>query len=137
MLREDRPYVNGFQGSVVKLKINGKSNQLVELTRRLELFKEKMEGQLFVKSHAGSGVTRAFFHFATSPLQHQRMVASIEELRSYLRPCRGSVIIESLPLALKGAIDVWGYDSKDKCLMQRIKEKYDPLRELNPGRFVV
>lgn len=137
VLREDRPYLNDSQGSIIKLKISGKCNQLVELTRRLELFKEKIEGEVFVKSHAGNGVIRAFFHFATSPLQHQRMVACIQELRSHLRSSRGSVIIESLPLALKGAIDVWGYDSKDKCLMQRIREKYDPLGELNPGRFVV
>jgi len=137
VLREDRPYLNGFQGSVIKLKINGKSNQLVELTQRLESFKEKMEGQVFVKSHAGSGVIRAFFHFATSPVQEQRMVTCVQELRSHLRPSRGSVIVESLPLALKEAIDVWGYHSKDKSLMQRIKNEYDPQGRLNPGRFVV
>ena len=137
VLREDRSYLNGFQGSVIKLKVNGKSNQLVELTQRLESFKEKMKCQVYIKSHAGSGIIRAFLHLATSPPEQQTMVACVQGLRSYLRPYRGTVIIESLPLALKGTIDVWGCDTKDKYLMQRIREKYDPLGTLNPGRFVV
>ena len=47
------------------------------------------------------------------------------------------MIVESAPASLKTGIDVWGYDFKDKALMQQIRQQYDARGILNPGRFVV
>ena len=137
VLREDEPFTQIFSGSTVKLKINGLPSQLVELARELELLNGKLDGELLIKSHALSGIARCYFRFADSPAQQQTIVRGIQQLRTFLKPSRGSVVIELAPLALKKMIDVWGCDSKDRSLMQRIRDKYDPPGILNPGRFVV
>jgi glycolate oxidase FAD binding subunit len=136
VLREDRPYLENSQGPGVKLKVNSLPSQLVDLTQRLESSEARLEGKVSIKSHTGSGVVRAYFHPSGS-FRPQAMADFIRELRAFLKPARGSVIVESAPLALKKTVDVWGYDYKERVLMQQIKQKYDPGGVLNPGRFVV
>jgi glycolate oxidase FAD binding subunit len=133
LLREDEPFTESFGGSSVKLKINSLPNQLQELVRQLD----PLRNGLLIKSHAASGVTQAYLHLPSSSAEQQEIVRGIQRLRSFLKPFRGSVVVELAPLGLKKMIDVWGYDSKDRSLMQRIREKYDPPGILNPGRFVV
>jgi len=135
-LRKDGPFT-AFQDSTVKLKINSLPSQLAELVQKLDLLRTKSEGGLLVKSHALTGVTYAYLRLPDSPVEQQEIVQGIERLRGFLKPLRGSVVVELAPLALKRRTDVWGCDSKDRSLMQRIREKYDPSGVLNPGRFVV
>jgi glycolate oxidase FAD binding subunit len=136
VLREDRPYLQDPQGPVVKLKVNSLPSQLVDLTQRLECSEARLGGKVLIKSHTGSGVVRAYFHPSGS-FRPQEMADFIRDLRAFLKPVHGSVVIESAPLALKKTVDVWGYDCREKVLMERIKQKYDPGGILNPGRFVV
>lgn len=48
----------------------------------------------------------------------------------------GSLVVEEAPTALKSAIDVWGQPPSGFGLMRRLKQTYDPLGLLNPGRYV-
>jgi glycolate oxidase FAD binding subunit len=137
VLREDGPFTEGFPGSTLKLKINSLPSQLSELVQQLDLLKTKLNGGVLIKSHAASGVTQAYLRLSDSPAEQQEIARGIERLRNFLKPFRGSVVVELAPLALKKIIDVWGCDSKDRLLMQRIREKYDSPGILNPGRFVV
>ena len=65
------------------------------------------------------------------------MAMHIQRLRAALIPTRGTVILESGPAGLKTSVDVWGYDYKDRFLMQKIRDQFDPHKILNPGRYVV
>jgi glycolate oxidase FAD binding subunit len=49
---------------------------------------------------------------------------------------RGTVVALSCPLPVKQGLDVWGPPDDGQFLMERIKERFDPDRVLNPGRFV-
>jgi glycolate oxidase FAD binding subunit len=60
----------------------------------------------------------------------------VESLRESLRGSGGSVVMLRLPKTLRGVIDVWGCKSEALPLMREIKKRFDPLRILNPGRFV-
>jgi glycolate oxidase FAD binding subunit len=137
VVREDRPFFPGSSGSIVKLKINSLPSQLTEVVRRLESLKSKLDGSLLIKSHAVNGVSRAYMNLPDSDQHQQEIINFIQQLRSFVKPFRGSVVVELAPLALKKMIDVWGYDWGERSLMQRIREKYDPSTILNPGRFVV
>jgi glycolate oxidase FAD binding subunit len=62
--------------------------------------------------------------------------AMVKGLRKELEGLEGSLIVQQCPTALKGELDVWGTVNGALPLMRQIKEKFDPARILNPGRFV-
>ncbi len=137
VLREDKPFLQGSTGATVKLKINSLPGWLTELVRQLELLKSKVHGRLLIKSHAANGVTRVYMDLSDSDQERQEVTSSIQQVRRFVQPFRGSVIVEMAPVALKKMIDVWGCDSRERSLMQQIRKKYDPSGILSPGRFVV
>ena len=63
----------------------------------------------------------------------------IKEITAKVESNSGSAIIEQAPLALKAQLkDIWGnaLSRTELRLMREIKNKLDPKRTLNPGRFV-
>jgi len=58
------------------------------------------------------------------------------EARARIARRGGSLVIHALPLALRGAIDVWGAPSSQLELTRRTKRSFDPDGRMNPGRFV-
>ena len=61
---------------------------------------------------------------------------TIKSLRKELGPLQGRLTIESAPIELKQACNVWGPSGSGVRLMHSIKETFDPQAILNPGRFV-
>jgi glycolate oxidase FAD binding subunit len=66
----------------------------------------------------------------------QSLMRVLNKLRQELDHLQGTVIVERCPVAMKQGLDVWGARKDVLPLMHRIKEKFDPARTLNPGRFV-
>ena len=68
----------------------------------------------------------------------------IRRLRKSAGKLGGSVVVEQCPLALKRELDVWGELTSGTDagtdvgmeIMRRLKNKFDPHRTLNPGRFL-
>ena len=137
MLREDRPWLEQPAALNIKLKLNCLPSQIATMAERLEALRNELNAELRLKAHAGSGVIRAYLSYEESASAAARFSQQLENLRAALKPSRGTVIVESAPASLKAGIDVWGYDFKDKALMQQIRQQYDPHGILNPGRFVV
>lgn len=137
MLREDRPWLECPGSLNVKLKLNCLPSQVSAMTEGLEKLRKELNAKLRLKAHAGSGVIRGYLAFEESGSATSKFVQQLQNLRTELKPSRGTLIVESAPASLKAAIDVWGYDFKDRALMQQIRQQYDPRGILNPGRFVV
>lgn len=78
----------------------------------------------------GTGMLRV------SGANEQALLAALSILRSEIGQLSGSCVALHAPLAVKQRIDVWGAAPGSLPLMQRVKERFDPLRVLNPGRFV-
>ncbi len=66
----------------------------------------------------------------------QACVATVKALRKEVEDLQGTLIVQQCPAALKDELDVWGATNEALPLMRQIKEKFDPARILNPGRFV-
>jgi glycolate oxidase FAD binding subunit len=49
---------------------------------------------------------------------------------------RGSVVLEELPTSEKSGRDVFGEPGPEWRLMKSLKERFDPVGILNPGRFL-
>jgi glycolate oxidase FAD binding subunit len=58
-----------------------------------------------------------------------RLIASAQQLR-------GHAVIFAAPASLKNSIDVWGPTTPAHELMRKIKQEFDPMGLLNPGRYV-
>jgi glycolate oxidase FAD binding subunit len=138
-MREDSSFLEkpaeGF--ACLQLKLNHPANQLVPVVMRLQSSEGELGMEMKLKAHAGTGVLQVYYHFEASEPAYLRLAQHVRNLRAYMAPMRGSVVVEVAPPALKQRMDVWGYEFKDKALMLRIRERYDPKRLLNPGRFVV
>jgi glycolate oxidase FAD binding subunit len=63
-------------------------------------------------------------------------VAAIAAARAALVAEGGSLVIAAAPGELHAAIDPWGPAPSAFAVMQRLKQRFDPERRLNPGRFV-
>jgi len=62
--------------------------------------------------------------------------SSMLRLRALVQEQGGYLTILEASAALKQQLDVWGYSGNGLDLMRRIKQQFDPLHLLSPGRFV-
>jgi glycolate oxidase FAD binding subunit len=58
----------------------------------------------------------------------------IKSLRSHCEAAGGFLSVLQAPVDLKQKIDVWGYRGNAVPLMRELKQQFDPLGILNPGR---
>lgn len=64
------------------------------------------------------------------------LLETIVRTRVMAREAGGFAVVEHCPLPVKKQIDVWGDQPQAMEIMRRIKQKFDPLGILNPGRFL-
>ena len=79
-----------------------------------------------LQAHAASGIV----------IGHAQDAAPIGRLRELAAAADGHLVVTRCPLALKRAEFVWGPPRPDVALMRAVKDKLDPRRLFNPGRFV-
>jgi glycolate oxidase FAD binding subunit len=66
----------------------------------------------------------------------QSLGDAVQRLRAEFERQSGSLVLLQCPLELKTAVDAWGSAGDALPLMRRVKQQFDPLGILNPGRFV-
>lgn len=64
------------------------------------------------------------------------LTKTLSSLRGELRASGGSLVVLSAAADVKRRLDAWGDVGDSIALMRRVKERFDPSRVLNPGRFV-
>jgi glycolate oxidase FAD binding subunit len=90
------------------------------------------EGVL-LQAHAGSGIVLGHLE---GDLTARRAAVLLQSLRELAAAAGGQVIVLHCPAAWKAELSVWGPPRGDVALMRAVKEKLDPRRLFNPGRFV-
>ena len=86
------------------------------------------------RAHAANGVIRA--HAEAEWLEGLKTAAIIAELRRRAQSRGGHLVIVRATDEVREQLGVWGEAGATANLMQMLKEKFDPNRQLNPGRFV-
>ncbi|MEM9541543.1 MAG: FAD-binding oxidoreductase [Cyanobacteria bacterium P01_E01_bin.42] len=79
--------------------------------------------------HGGSGL-------GYLRLQGDRQLEAIEKLRRICQQGKGFLTLLEAPIAIKKAIDPWGYPGNALTLMRQIQQKFDPEGVFSSGRFV-
>ena len=69
-----------------------------------------------------------------APCNQVRNVVS--SLRRIASSVDGYAVVEQAPLGAKAELDIWGDPGPALHLMRRLKDRMDPNRILNPGRYV-
>ena len=91
-----------------------------------------------VVADPGYGLVRLYWW--AGPVSHlideSLALEALVRTREVAKEAGGSAVVEHCPFSLKRQIDVWGGHPRGIEIMRRIKQKFDPLGILNPGRFV-
>src|SRR5262245_16799938 len=88
-------------------------------------------------SHAATGGLRLHGELRRlDGLEAGDRLSKLAEMRRMAQARGGQMLILSAPDEIKSRIDVWGEVGQGRSLMRALKEKFDPHRLLNPGRFV-
>jgi len=61
---------------------------------------------------------------------------ALEAARAGALRLGGSLVVEAAPAAVRAAFDAWGPAPSAFFIMQGLKQRFDPERRLNAGRFV-
>jgi len=94
---------------------------------------EATEEGVSLQAHAGSGIV---IIQAEEKLGLDTAGSMLTSLQATAARAQGNVIVLRCPVAWKSALPVWGIPRGDVFLMRAIKEKLDPRRVFNPGRFL-
>lgn len=90
-----------------------------------------------VVSEAGTGIVRYYLRAeGAGPDPFARLAGAVAPLRAFATEARGSLVILQAPPEVKASVDVWGPVGDAFAVMRGLKERFDPGRVLNPGRFV-
>jgi glycolate oxidase FAD binding subunit len=84
-------------------------------------------------AHAGSGIV--YGHLPEGATLEAAQ-AALRELGQAAGESSGNVVVTRCPSAWKSVLPIWGTPRPDYVLMHAVKEKLDPQRIFNPGRFV-
>jgi glycolate oxidase FAD binding subunit len=87
---------------------------------------------LLLQAHAGNGLVTGH---ADGDLTLDRAQAMLNAFHAATAG-QGNVVVLRCPTPWKTALPVWGIPRGDVWLMRAVKDKLDPRRLFNPGRFV-
>jgi glycolate oxidase FAD binding subunit len=88
---------------------------------------------LLLHAQAGSGIVRGHVSAALTLERAQAMLKGLEDRAA---AAQGNLILPQCPPQWKRQLPVWGKARGDLELMRQVKDKMDPRRLFNPGRFV-
>jgi glycolate oxidase FAD binding subunit len=105
-------------------------SQLDEALREIPAIASRYEVECAAFTRAGQSVWFVLHGEAGA------MPALVDEMRRWAGARRGYLVLQRLPVSLKGIVDVWGPTRTDFQIMQRLKAQFDPKDLLNRGMFV-
>jgi glycolate oxidase FAD binding subunit len=112
--------------------VSFKANMLPSTVAAFCLAADRAGEGVLLQAHAGNGIVRGHVRADIS----EGRLAELRALwRQQAAQGQGSVVVERCPSAWKGSVPVWD-PVPDGWLMRAVKEKFDPRRIFNPGRFV-
>jgi glycolate oxidase FAD binding subunit len=110
-----------------------KANLLPSATAAFCRFAASLPERPLLQAHAGNGIVVGHVH---GDLTLGRVQEMLNVLLAQAVAARGNLIVLRCPPAWKKDLPVWGASRGDGWLMRTVKDKLDPRRLFNPGRFV-
>jgi glycolate oxidase FAD binding subunit len=89
--------------------------------------------EIRLQAHAGNGIV---IGHVVGDLTLARAQEMLKDLTHQAAAAAGNVVLLNCPPAWKLSLPVWGLPRGDAGLMRAVKEKLDPHKIFNPGRFL-
>jgi glycolate oxidase FAD binding subunit len=115
--------------AVLAFKANLLPRAVAEFCRKTVTLREG----LLVQAHAGNGIVQVQVPDDLTPDGAAAMLKTVLDAAA---AGQGNLVLTRCPSAWKKTLPVWGVPRGDAWLMRRVKDKLDPRRLFNPGRFV-
>jgi glycolate oxidase FAD binding subunit len=106
-----------------------------ELVQKFERLTAPYGTEPAVVSHPAHGTVLACW-YPDGELSDSAIANLASAARNVVEHAGGRLVVEHAPVGTKNLVDVWGEPAGPIDLLRRFKERYDPHRLLNPGRFV-
>ena len=117
----------------ITLRVGSRPHDLPELLARLPLDDLGLLGR---SCHAGTGIARLRLRRPGRSCPAGQLAQRIAACHAQARAQQGYVVVESAPLGIAGREALpWGTASL--ALGQKLKEAWDPMSILNPGRMAI
>jgi glycolate oxidase FAD binding subunit len=110
-----------------------KANVVPAATAELFRTADGMAPRPALVAHAANGIVYGHLPADIGPERAKEM---LDELGRFAAGHAGNVVVVRCPSAWKAVVPVWGRSTPDRVLMRAVKDKMDPGRVFNPGRFV-
>jgi len=75
-------------------------------------------------------------YIGATVLQPESAADAIRQAREVVERNGGRLILSAAPPAVRARVDIYGAVPASFAIMQQLKDRFDPKRRLNPGRFV-
>lgn len=115
----------------LRVRVHALPTQLPEVVAWLAPLLGALEGSRFVW-YATLGIG----FVAGDPDAPAAALAAVESARAAAVAAGGALLVDAAPGALRGELDAWGPLPSAFPIMRELKQRFDPERRLNPGRFV-
>jgi glycolate oxidase FAD binding subunit len=92
-----------------------------------------LPAEVQLQAHAGSGIVLGHLEGDLTAARVQEM---LKGLQAQVVSARGHLTLPRCPAPWKKEFPVWGPPRGDWALMRQVKERLDPRRLFNPGRFI-
>jgi glycolate oxidase FAD binding subunit len=115
----------------LRLRISALPTQLPNVHTWLEPLFAVLEGARFVW-YATLGIG----FVAGDPGEPRQVAAALAGARGAAVWAGGSLVVDAAPSTVRAEIDAWGPLPSAFPVMRELKQRFDPERRLNPGRFV-
>jgi glycolate oxidase FAD binding subunit len=109
-----------------------KANMLPHAVAGFCQMAEGLDATIQLQAHAGNGVV---IGHVSGDMTVERATAMLRQLQP--AAVQGNIVILRCPPAWKARLPVWGQPRGDAALMAAVRDKFDPRRIFNPGRFLV
>ena len=113
--------------------VSWKANLLPAETADFLLRADRLDPRPLMMAHAGNGIVYGHFP-AEAPFERVR--SGLDDLLRLAASASGNVVVTRCPPPWKAMLPVWGNSTADRKLMRAVKDKLDPRRLFNTGRFV-
>jgi len=115
----------------LRIKVAALPSQIEAIQPRLDAVREQLGEARFVWY-----VSLGLGFLSGNPMDPNAVSRALAEARSALEKTGGTLVLEAASPTIRRSIGEWGANPDAFPIMQRMKERFDPQRRLNPGRFV-
>jgi glycolate oxidase FAD binding subunit len=116
-------------GAMLTFKANLLPHSVAAFCHRADV----LHPELLLHAHAGSGIV---IGHVPGDLTLEHAARMLKELQDAAATAQGNVVVLRCPPAWKATLPVWGVPRGDATLMRAVRDKLDPRRLFNPGRFL-